>query len=322
MKAFVTGGSGFVGGHLIPRLVSDGHVVVALARSAESADRVKSLGAGVARGGLSDRDGLVEAMADSEVVFHCAAVVGSNVDPGEAHSTNVVGTGNVVHASARAPVRRLVHLSTESVLLDGRPLDGVDESLPVPERGHLSAYAATKAEAERLVLTANGEKLETIAIRPRLIWGPGDTTWLPGLVAKVESGVFRWVDGGRHLGSTCHVRNVVEALVLAADSGVPGTAYFVTDGPPRPFRSFAEAYLATVGVDAGDRSVPAWLMTGAAHALEVIWRVLPTSSPPPVSRVEAHMVSHPQVFDDSRARSELGYRPVVSVDEGMAELGS
>ena len=320
MKAFVTGGSGFVGGHLIPRLLAEGHAVIALARSETAAERVSSLGAEVAHGDLADRDRLVDAMSDSDVVFHCAAIVGSHVDTEDARATNIVGTANVVDAANEAPARRLVHLSTESVLLDGRPLDGVDESLPVPDHGHLSVYAATKAAAERIVRSANGEQLETIAIRPRLIWGPGDTTWLPGLVQKVDAGVFRWVDGGRHLGSTCHVRNVVEALVLASDRGVPGSVYFVTDGPPRPFREFAEAYLATAGVDAGDRSVPGWLMGAMANVLERIWRFLPTNSPPPVCRVEAHMVSHPQVFDDSLARSELGYRPVVTMNEGLAEL--
>ena len=114
-------------------------------------------------------------MSQSEVVFHCAAIVGSHVDADSANTTNVEGTANVVAAATEVSVRRLVHLSTESVLLDGRPLDGVDESLPVPEHGHLSAYAATKAAAEKIVLAANGGRLGTIAIRPRLIWGPGDT---------------------------------------------------------------------------------------------------------------------------------------------------
>ena len=108
--------------------------------------------------------------------------------------------------------------------------------------------------------------------------------------------------------------------MLAIDRGVPGSAYFVTDGPPRPFREFAEAYLANAGVEPGDRSVPGWLMGATATALEAIWHLLPTNSPPPVSRVEAHMVSHPQVFDDARAQSELGYRPVITVEEGLAEL--
>lgn len=319
MRAFVTGGSGFVGGHLIRRLTGDGHQVVALARSDTAADRVMELGATVAHGDLSDPV-LITAMTGCEVVFHCAALVGSHLDALAAEKANVVGTTHVVQGAIAAGARRLVHLSTESVLIDGRPLNGVDESVPVPSSGHLSEYARTKALAEQIVLAANGELLETIALRPRLVWGPEDATWLPGLVDKVEAGVFRWVDHGVHPGSTCHVFNVVEALVLAADKGTPGSAYFITDGPPRAFKDFARAYLLTAGVEVGDGSVPGWLMRAAASVVESAWRVLPTSSPPPINRVEAYMVSHPQVFDDGRARRELGYRPVISVEQGLDAL--
>ncbi|MDX1469460.1 MAG: NAD-dependent epimerase/dehydratase family protein [Acidimicrobiia bacterium] len=322
MRAFVTGGSGFVGGHLIRRLVADGAEVVALARSDAAADRVEDLGAVSHRGDLSSAGRLAKGLEGAAVTFHCAGVVGSNVEKAEAWRVNVEGTRNVVKAARDAGVRRLVHVSTESVLHDGRPLDGVDETYPIPTRGHLSHYAASKAEAERIVLAANGDGLETIAIRPRLVWGPEDGAWLPGLVEKVDLGVFRWVDGGSHLGSTCHVYNLVEALVLAANSGKPGAVYFVTDGPPRTFREFAGAYLATAGVEVGEGSVPGWLMRAVGATLETVWRFLPTRSWPPVNRVEAYMVSHPQVFDDTLARRELGYRPVISVEEGLEELVS
>lgn len=320
MRAFVTGGSGFVGGHLIRRLVGEGHEVVALARSDGAAARVESLGATAHRGDLSAPAVLAAGMEGCDVAFHCAAVVGSHVDPTEAQAVNVEGTRHVVEAARAASVRRLVHLSTESVLIDGSPLNGVDETHAIPKKGHLSTYAATKAEAERIVLSANGTGIETIAIRPRLIWGPEDTTWMPGLLEKIDRGVFRWVDHGEHRGSTCHVANVVEALVLASDRGTPGTPYFVTDGPPRAFKEFAAAYLASAGVEVGDASVPGWVMRAAGAALEFLWGILPTRSSPPLNRIEAYMVSHPQVFDDSKAREELGYRPVVSFEQGIAEL--
>ena len=322
MRAFVTGGSGFVGGHLIRRLRGDGHEVKALARSDESARRVSELGASPVRGDLDAIDVLAGSVRGGDVVFHAAAVVGTHIDKVEANRVNVKGTENVLTAARASGARRLVHLSTESVLHDGRPLDGVDESIPIPASGHLSEYAASKARAEEIVTGMSGPDLETVALRPRLIWGPEDGAWLPGLVEKVESGVFRWVDEGRHLGSTCHVYNVVEALVLAADRGSPGEAYFITDGPPRTFKEFASAYLATVDVNPGESSVPGWVMRSVGATLETIWRWLPTSSAPPINRVEAYMVSHPQVFDDSKARADLGYRPVISVDEGLAELSN
>ena len=321
MKAFVTGGSGFVGGHLIRRLIDDGWDVTALARSRTAEERVQILGARAARGSLADVAAMRAGMDECEVVFHCAARVGSWGDAEAFRAVNVDGTANVIVAAKTAGVARLVYLSTESILLDGRPLDEVDETVPIPEHGHLSSYAASKAAAERLVIAANGPDLETLAVRPRLIWGPGDGTWLPGLEAKVRSGVFRWVDGGKYLGSSCHVSNVVEGMVLAAEKGRPGESYFITDGSPRTFREFATAYLATADVQPGGGSLPGWLMRPAGTTVEAVWRMLPLESPPPLNRVEVSMVSHPMVVDDSKARSELGYRPVITIEQGMMELG-
>jgi nucleoside-diphosphate-sugar epimerase len=316
VRIFLTGGSGFVGGHLIRRLTSDGHVVIALARSRATTDRVAALGAEPFAGDLFAD--LAPAMDDTEAVVHAAAWVGSGSDAEAASRVNVDGTASVLRHASGAGVRRFVHISTESVLLDGRALDGVDESTPMPESGHLSVYAATKAQAELLVRSAEG--IETIALRPRLAWGPDDGTWLPGLVEKVDRGVFRWVDGGRHLGSTCHVSNLAEAVSLALTQGKPGAAYFVTDGDPITFREFATAYLGAVGVDPGDREASSAVLGSVAGALEFIWKLLPGE--PPLNRVEVNMVGHPMVVDDSLARDELGYRPVVSIEDGMAALGA
>ena len=318
--AFVTGGSGFVGGHLIRRLVGDGWHVAALARSEPAVERVRSLRATPMTGSLADVAKMTAGMDGCDVVFHCAAMVGSWGDPEEFRSTNVDGTANVIAAAKAAGVRRLVHLSTESVLLDGRELDRVDETTPIPERGHLSAYAATKAEAEKLAIAASGPDLQVMAVRPRLIWGPDDATWLPGLVEKVRRGAFRWVDGGRHLGSTCHVDNVVEGMILAAENGRAGESYFLTDGSPTTFREFATAYLATAGVAPADSSVPGWLMRMVGAVLEAAWRALRLRSAPPLNRVEAAMVSHPMILSDAKARAELGYRPRTGFEDGMAAL--
>jgi nucleoside-diphosphate-sugar epimerase len=319
-QAFVTGGSGFVGGHLIRRLVGGGWRVAALARSEPASARVRSLGATPVTGSLADVAKMTAGMDGCDVVFHCAAMVGSWGDPAQLRSTNVDGTANVVAAARAAGVRRLVHLSTESVLLDGRELDGVDETTPIPERGHLSAYAATKAEAERLAIAASGPDLQVVAVRPRLVWGPDDATWLPSLMEKVSRGAFRWVDEGRHLGSTCHVDNVVEGMILAAEKGRAGESYFLTDGPPRTFREFATAYLATAGVVPADNSVPGWLMRMVGAVVEAVWRVLRIRSAPPLNRVEVAMVSHPMILSDAKARSVLGYQPLAGFEDGMAAL--
>jgi nucleoside-diphosphate-sugar epimerase len=180
------------------------------------------------------------------------------------------------------------------------------------------AYSATKAAAEAAVLAAGG--LETIVIRPRFVWGPGDTTLVPVMADMVRRGRFRWAGGGRHLTSTIHLDNCVHALVLAADSGRPGAAYFVTDGEPVEFRAFVTALLATQGVTAPDGSVPGAVARAAAVAGEGAWRALRLPGAPPLTRFGSWFASLECTLDDSRARAELGYAPVVTREAGLAAL--
>src|SRR4029077_3813140 len=139
----------------------------------------------------------------------------------------------------------------------GEPLVHVDETAPLRPDSR-APYPATKAEAEQAVRDANGAGLETVVVRPRFVWGEGDTTLLPEMVKTVGSGKFAWVGGGRNVTDTAHVDNVVEGLVLAAEKGRPGEAYFLTDGEPVVFREFVTAMLETQGVEPPDRSLPAW----------------------------------------------------------------
>ena len=225
----------------------------------------------------------------------------------------------MVDAARRAGVRRLVHVGTEAALLDGRALVNVNEDAPLKPDSP-QAYPATKALAEQVVRDADGEGLQTVVLRPRLVWGPGDTTILPGLLDAVRSGRFAWIAGGRHMTSTTHVDNVVEGLVLAAEHGRPGSAYFVTDGEPVVFREFVERLLATQGVTPPDREMPAWLARIAAPAAEGAWRLLRRPGAPPITRLALWLASLECTIDISRARGELGYVPVRTIDDGLAAL--
>src|SRR5262249_38533218 len=151
----------------------------------------------------------------------------------------VRGTENMLDHARRAGVRRFVHVGTEAVLVDGEPIVMADERKPLPKKP-IGLYPRTKAEAERRVLQANGQtnqgRLEASVTRPRFIWGKGDTTLLPKLIEGAQAGVLRWVDGGNYLTSTCHIDNVCEGLVKAAEHGRPGEVYFLTDGKPVEFR--------------------------------------------------------------------------------------
>jgi nucleoside-diphosphate-sugar epimerase len=317
--AFVTGGSGFIGGKLIRRLVGDGWRVRALARSDAATEKVAALGAEPVRGDLEDRDALRAGAEGADVTFHAAAHLGEWGDRAEFERINVGGTRNVLEASRAAGVRRFVHVGTEAGLLAGEPLVNVNEDAPLRPESK-APYSATKAMAEQAVRAANGDGFETVVVRPRLVWGAGDTTILPALVSAVKKKRFSWIGGGGHRTSTTHVDNVIHGLMLGAERGRPGGVYFVTDGDPVVFREFVTELLATQGVTPPGRNTPAPVGRAAAAASEGVWRLLRRPGNPPVTRLAYWLSAQECTIDISRARAELGYEPVRSRAEGMEEL--
>jgi nucleoside-diphosphate-sugar epimerase len=222
-------------------------------------------------------------------------------------------------AAARAVgAPRLIHVSTEAVLADGSPIVNADESRPLPAKPN-GPYPRSKGMAEQIVLDANGDGLETIAVRPRFIWGKGDTTLLPRLAASARNG-WVWFGGGGHRMSTCHVRNVSHGIRLALRHGRGGQVYFLTDGEPVEFRTFVGALIRTQGVEPGERNAPLWVADALAGASESLWRLLPLKGEPPVTRTALNLFFREVTVSDAKARRELDYRPVISIDEGLREL--
>jgi nucleoside-diphosphate-sugar epimerase len=319
--AFVTGGSGFVGGRLIERLVRDGHAVRALARSDASAARVRELGAEPAPGELAEVDALRAGAEGCELAFHAAATLGDWGRPEDFERGNVQGTQNVLRACADAGVRRFVHVGTEAALMAGEPLIEVDERAPLrPDSPVL--YSSTKARAEQAVLAASRDGFETVVVRPRFVWGRGDTTLLPAMVELVRKGRFAWIAGGNHRTAITHVDNTVEGLMLGATRGHPGNAYFVTDGEPVVFREFVSQLLQTQGVPAPTRSVPLAVARPLAGVAEAAWRALPLPGQPPLTRFAFWVSSQECTIRIDKARTELGYAPVRTKAEGLEELAA
>jgi nucleoside-diphosphate-sugar epimerase len=293
--------------------------VRALARSDRAAARVRALGAEPAMGDLDDRNALRAGAEGCEVAFHAAAKVEDWGDPADFERLNVRGTQNVIDACREAGVTRLVHVGTEAALMVGQPLINVDESAPLrPDSAAL--YSSSKAKAEQLVRAANGDGLETVVVRPRFVWGRGDTSLLPQIIELVRSGRFRWVGGGRQLTATAHIDNTVEGLWLGATKAAAGGVYFVTDGEPVVFREFLTSMLGTQGVSIPDKSVPPGVAKLAAASAERIWRLLKRPGSPPLTRLAVWVSSQECTIDISHAERELGYRPVISREEGLAEL--
>jgi nucleoside-diphosphate-sugar epimerase len=319
-SAFVTGGSGFIGGRLIERLRADGHSVRALARSDAAADKVRARGAEPVSGDLSTPDAIRDGAEGCEFTFHAAATLGDWGKREDFIRGNVDGTRNVLASSAAAGVRRFVHVGTEAALLAGKPLVNVDETAPLrPDSPAL--YSSTKAMAEQLVLDANRDgEFETVVVRPRFVWGRGDTTLLPTMVELVRSGRFAWVGGGKHLTSITHVDNTVEGLVLGAMEGDPGNAYFVTDGDPVVFREFVSELLQTQGVEPPTRTIPTGVAGALAAGGEATWRTLGLKGHPPLTRFAYWVTSQECTIRIDKARQQLGYKPVKTREQGLAEL--
>jgi nucleoside-diphosphate-sugar epimerase len=320
-SAFVTGGSGFIGGRLIERLLREGYGVRALARSEPAAERVRARGAEAVRGDIADRPAMRAGADGCELAFHAAATLGDWGEAEEFRSGNVDGTANALAACAEAGVRRFVHVGTEAALMAGRPLHEVDETAPLrPDSPAL--YPATKARAEQLALAANRDGFETVVVRPRFVWGRGDTTILPTLADMVQSGRFAWIGGGRQRTSTTHVANAVEGLLLGAKRGRPGNAYFVTDGAPVVFREFVGSLLATQGLEAPTRTIPTWIAGALAGVGEAAWRRLPLPGRPPLTRFAFWVSSQECTIRIEKAREQLGYAPVQTIAGGLEELGA
>ena len=271
------------------------------------------------RGDLDDRDSMTAGAEGCEFTFHLAAHLGEWGPWEEFERGNVTGTRNALAAAEAAGVRRFVHCGTEAALMAGEPLVNVDETAPLRPDSK-APYPATKARAEQAVRNANREGFETVVIRPRFVWGEGDTTLVPVMREMIEKGRFAWIGGGRNLTAITHVDNVVEGLVLGAERGTPGEVYFVTDGDPVVLRDFITEMLATKGVVPPDRSLPGALAGPMAAVSEAAWKALPLPGAPPLSRFTAWVMTQECTIDISKARAELGYEPVVSREQGLAEM--
>lgn len=318
MKVFITGASGFIGG-AIARQLAPRHDLLAMSRSTAGDDIVRKLGAEPVRCDLTTlAPGQLPAC---DAVVHCAAWVEPWGRRADYWGANVEGTERVLAAAQAAGARRFLHMSTEAVLWRGQHLRDVDETHPYPLRTPY-LYAETKAEAEKRVVAANAPGFETIVLRPRLVWGPGDRTLVPEARAMVERGAFVWLDGGRARTSTTHVANLAHASELALERGRGGEIYFVTDGETTDFKSFLTKLLGVNGITVPERSLPSWLVRPVAAAIEGLWRALGPEGPPPLTRHAVDLLCCDCTLRDDKARRELGYQPVIGVEQGLRDLAS
>ena len=321
MKVLVTGGGGFLGQAVVRGLLAGGHDVRVLNRS--SYPSLEKLGVDCRRGDLADAEAVRSACRDCDAVVHIGARAGPGLYWPDFERANLSGTRNVLAACRVEAIGMLVYTSSPSVAHAGGDIENGDESLPYPS--HFPApYPATKAEAERLVLAANGPALKTVALRPHLIWGPGDNHLLPRLVERNRAGRLR-LPAPEKLIDTVYIDNAADAHLLALDdlAGVArsaGKAYFISNGEPLPVAEIMRRLLEAVGETPRIRRVPLAVARAAAAVVEPLWRGLQLKSDPPISRFMVEQLSTAHWFDLSAAARDLGYRPTVSIDEGLRRL--
>jgi 2-alkyl-3-oxoalkanoate reductase len=324
MKALVTGGGGFLGGAIVRMLRDRGDEVRSFSRG--EYPWLAEVGVEQVRGDLADPEAVGRAVEGCDVVFHVAAKAAVWGAPEEFQRSNVEGTRNVVAVCHVRGVRRLVFTSSPSVVFNGRDVEGADESIPYPE--HFEAdYPATKAWAERHVLASNGPDLATVALRPHLIWGPGDTHLVPRIIARRRSGRLMRIGREPKLVDSTYVDNAAEAHLLAADrlapgSPVAGRPYFISNGEPMPVWDLVDRILAAAGLPPVKKTVPPAAALAAGAAFEAVYRTLRITAEPPMTRFLAHQLSSSHWFNIADARRDLGYEPRVSIDEGLRRLSA
>ena len=325
MNILVTGGGGFLGQALCRALLAQGHAVASFSRSRHAA--LDALGVRQLQGDLADRDAVLAAFAEGfDAVLHNAAKAGTWGSQRSYFDANVTGTRNVIAACRAHGIGKLVHTSTPSVVHRAtHPVEGASAAEVPYGEGVKAHYAATKIIAEREVLAANDAALATVALRPRLIWGPGDTQILPKLVARARSGRLRLVGNGDNLVDTTYIDNAAQAHLQALACLQPGAAcagraYFISNGEPWPLREVLNGLLRAADAPEVRKTIPFRVAYALGAACEGAWSALPLSGEPPMTRFLAEQLSTAHWYSMAPATRDFGYVPKVSMMEGLERL--
>lgn len=318
VRVLVTGASGMLGRAVASRLVRDGHAVRTFQRRPAGVP-----GTDEVLGSVTEADAVARAVSGCEAVVHLAAKVSITGPEEEFRAVNVGGTRTLLAAAMAAGARRLVMVSSPSVVHAGLSIVGAGAGPADPARAR-GPYARTKAAAELAALAADSPELRVIAIRPHIVWGPGDTQLVGRVVERARSGRLPLLGSGAALIDTTYVDNAADAIAAAvtAAGGAYGQAYVVTNGEPRPIRDLLAGICTAAGVPAPTWSVPSRLARAAGGLLEEVWSGHAGWGEPPMTRFLAEQLSTAHWFDQRRTRAALGWAPAVTLDEGLARLAA
>ncbi len=322
MRAIVIGGGGFVGSAIVRQLLDKGAEVAVFGR--RRYPHLEKLGVLQLQGDILDSDLLIRSMQGYDTVFHVAAKAGIWGPKHEYEQINVNGTRNVLGACFASSAATLVYTSTPSVVFDRRDLTGADETTPYARR-FLCYYASSKAVAEQMVLAANSEVLKTCAIRPHLVWGPGDPHLIPRLVDRGRNGQLKIVGNGSNLVDISYIDNVAHGHVLAAENlnssaTAAGNAYFISQGEPVNLWNWINDLFGRLGIKPVKKKIGFGSAYLVGTLLEGIYIWFRLEKEPRMTRFLAEQLARSHWFSIDRARRDLGYTPKVSTPEGLERV--
>ena len=318
MIVLVTGASGLLGGAVAAAVRDAGHEVRTLQRRPSGVAGVADL-----LGSVTDATTVAHAVAGVDAIVHLAAKVSLAGAPAEFENVNVGGTLRLLRAATDSTASRFVFVSSPSVAHAGASIVG-DDALPADPLRARGDYARTKATAELMALAADSPELAVVAVRPHLVWGPGDTQLVARIVDRASRGRLPLLGHGAALIDTTYIDNAASAIAAALERApeVHGNSYVVTNGEPRPVAELLADMCAAAGVPAPRWSVPAGVARAAGSVIEAVWRVRPGVDEPPMTRFLAEQLSTAHWFDQRRTRADLQWTPAVSLDEGFERLAA
>jgi nucleoside-diphosphate-sugar epimerase len=319
-KVLVTGGGGFLGKAIVKKLIEKNLIVTSFSR--KFYPELETMGVAQIQGDLADKKTVAKAFEKMDAVYHVAAKFGiwgplKNFIP-----VNVTGTQNVISACREHNVKQLIYTSSPSVIFDENDMENVDESVPYPKK-YTASYPETKAMAEKLVKKAAGTGLNTIILRPHLIWGPEDNHFLPTIIKRAKR--LKRVGKKEYLVDTIYVDNAADAHIMASQKlfenpSLSGNIYFISQDEPVPIHKFINAFLDAAGLPPMKGQVSEKIVYTAGSIIEFVYKVFNLKGEPLITKLGAKELATSHWFNISRAKKDLGYYPKISTKEGLLRL--
>jgi nucleoside-diphosphate-sugar epimerase len=286
---------------------------------------LEQMGVVMIRGDICDLKFLTAAMQSCDLVFHVASKAGIWGNKNEYYRPNVDGVANIIQACKTLSIKHIVYTSTPSVTFAGIDEEGIDESQPYAEK-FLNYYAESKAIAEQMMLNANSEQLKTVALRPHLIWGPEDPHLISRVIERGKAGGLKLLGKTDKLVDTVYVDNAAYAHVLAgvnivkADTNCAGKSYFISNDQPITMANMLNKILACVDLPPVTKRVPVVFAYAAGALLEWVHHLLAKKEEPMMTRFVARQLSTSHYFNIEAAKKDLGYQPLINIEQGMQRL--